>query len=570
MTITALKEAVEDIFNSSDDLNLNDWTKSFAGSNEDKQVDVIDYKSLDQVLPTTKSRILIRPRIKDKKQRTALIKGIHKLIEDNIDTVRQKLLTHLDADTSWEISLNPDTKPRTGSGALSALIEVFKVTVDKKGVRKVGGTASWSILFQAKGLSNGSTGKREDPHEIMTAALILGQTVYDYTKINSLPDERRQKFMYRICQHIQVLAKRVNGAAGAKGIFVDDENGDYVNLAKALSISNYVLQEIGRDARVKAVWQTGTAWAAEVKKFNVGPKTIKNYNSSDIIVKFEKRGKTHYWGISLKKKGINEAEPTLLNKPLMGASGFLKGYLTTQEIKKVDDAKKKFFVNGVNKITGKPIKDLEKLTVKQLSKELDAYFTDEKKQEKSLFIRGQGPFAQLPNIYFKELDAVFTERFDKNEKFFKEFLDTIFKIDLTAYLKGTNFHFSLITGEGDYKNGKVLEVRKPSEKEGTTMTEIFTKMFGKYSGKSDAFRIMPLSTYLPTKLNAFEPNATAAKLYYCLVVNKVQIVDIEVRYKGSFGPEPQFQVFLTDRRNSLKTLYKRVASMKMTDRDRWA
>ena len=255
---------------------------------------------------------------------------------------------------------------------------------------------------------------------------------------------------------------------------------------------------------------------------------------------------------------------------MLGASGFLVKYLKPEQVKKVQDAKKTFFINGISKIYGTPLSELNKLDIKQLAKKLDVYFTDEKKKEKNQFLTGTGEFSKLHNIYFESLDKLFTEEFDKNEEFFKDFLDTIFKIDLTSYLKGTNFHFSLITGEGNYKNGKVLEIKKPSEKEGKTMTEIFTKIFGKYSGKKDLFRIMPLSNYLPTKINAFEKGATAAKLYYCLVINKIQIVDIEVRYKGSFGPEPQFQVFLTDRRNSLKNLYSRISRMQISDRDRWA
>ena len=567
-SIVDIKRSVKDIFDSSDELNLNKWRISFASGTLDKEVDEIDYESEDQVF-VKGSLVTLRPRIKDKKQRTSLIDSIEKLVNNNIDIVRQKFINNLDPSETYEVEV-PPAGIYSGSSSKSLRIDAYQIKIDKKGNRTKPSRPTWKILIQSKGLSNGSTGKRSDPHEIMTAALILGQTKYDHSKINALTDERRQKFLYRICKHLEVLSNRVEGAAGKDGIFVDGENGDYVNLSKALSISNYVLDQIGRDARVKAVWQTGTAWASEVKKFNVGPKTIKNYNSSDIIVKFEKKGKTHYWGISLKKKGINEVEPTLLNKPLLGASGFLVKYLKPEQVKKVQDAKKTFFINGISKIYGTPLSELNKLDIKQLAKKLDVYFTDEKKKEKNQFLTGTGEFSKLHNIYFESLDKLFTEEFDKNEEFFKDFLDTIFKIDLTSYLKGTNFHFSLITGEGNYKNGKVLEIKKPSEKEGKTMTEIFTKIFGKYSGKKDLFRIMPLSNYLPTKINAFEKGATAAKLYYCLVINKIQIVDIEVRYKGSFGPEPQFQVFLTDRRNSLKNLYSRISRMQISDRDRWA
>ena len=139
----------------------------------------------------------------------------------------------------------------------------------------------------------------------------------------------------------------MKGAAGINGFYTDSDKTepDLVNLAKAVSVSNYVIDEIG-NANVETVWQTGTKWASEIKKFNVGPKTIQNYNSSDIIVKFQTKGRseaTHYWGLSLKKRGIGEPEPTLLNKPAYGAKGFLTKSIPAAEHKKIEEAKLEFF-----------------------------------------------------------------------------------------------------------------------------------------------------------------------------------------------------------------------------------
>ena len=106
------------------------------------------------------------------------------------------------------------------------------------------------------------------------------------------------------CLSIQTKLRVV----AASGFYVDGSaknEPDLVNLAKALSVSNFILQKIGKNATVNAVWQTGKQWASEISKFNPDNKDIKNYNSSDIIVKFTTRGgkspEVHYWGISLKK-----------------------------------------------------------------------------------------------------------------------------------------------------------------------------------------------------------------------------------------------------------------------------
>ena len=104
MTLLAdVKKAVKDIFDSNDDLNLNKWRTSFSGSDNDKQVDEIDFESNDQVFEEGSSTIVIRPRIKDKKQRTSLINGIEKIVENNIEIVRQKFVSHLDTSESYVI-----------------------------------------------------------------------------------------------------------------------------------------------------------------------------------------------------------------------------------------------------------------------------------------------------------------------------------------------------------------------------------------------------------------------------------------------------------------------------------
>ena len=174
----------------------------------------------------------------------------------------------------------------------------------------------------------------------------------------------RDNEIKKIVDKLATTASKVQGSAGLDGFYIDrdKQEPDVVNLAKAISVSNYVIDEIG-NGKVEDVWQTGTKWASEIKKFNVGPKTIKNYNSSDIIVKFKTSGlneATHYWGLSLKKRGITagkpDVEPTLLNKPLMGNSGFIEKSLKsmpggTANIKKIEDAKLKFFRGAIKEKT---------------------------------------------------------------------------------------------------------------------------------------------------------------------------------------------------------------------------
>jgi len=151
-------------------------------------------------------------------------------------------------------------------------------------------------------------------------------------------------------------------------------------------------------------------------------------------------------------------------------------------------------------------------------------------------------------------------KFDNDREFFEEFLDTIFKINLQTYLQDTSFHFSLITGRGDYKDGKILEVTPPSEKEGRTTSEVFRQIFG--DSDNTQFRLIPNRTNKSDmKKMAFEEGATAAKLFYEMAIGpknrEHSIVMLEVRYKGALTSEPQFQVFMSTKKNGFSDLYKK-------------
>ena len=548
MTAEKVAKEIDKIFKDSYDL------KKFFGSissQGDKEIDTWDSSSADMVKTPSKTQVTLVPRIKSKTERNWMRGKIKELCEDNRDEIIQNIREYI-PEGIYEFKF--EERKITGTGLLSYVIEA--TPEGKK-------NAALRIAFQGKGLSNGAGGKREDPHELMTACLILDKKVINLTTLNSKKDGDRQAAYKKIVDDLYTTASQVVGAAGLSGFYIDPKTKnepDLVNLAKAVSVSNFALSLIG-DAKVEAVWQTGTKWANEIKKFNVGPKTIQNYNSSDIIVKFTtsgRKGATHYWGLSLKKAGMQDPEPTLLNKPAYGAKGFLTKSIPSGEHRKIEQAKEKFFRGAVKTKLGTTEykgEQIDKMPLKKLLKTADTLFTD--RNDKSEMLRGQGKYKANPNVYFKEMDRVFMQYFDNNKEFFEEFLDTIFKINLQAYLADVDFHFSLITGRGDYKDGKILEVGKPTEKEGRTTTEIFREMFS----DPDVTSYRLIADPNPKKKQAFAEGATAAKLFYQMKIGKgnkgVTIVDLEVRYKGALTGEPQFQVFMSVGTNSFADLYKK-------------
>ena len=550
--------------------SLGKFYSDYGSGSEDRNIEPWDSKSSVMVVKGSGTKVVLKPRIKSKQEREHLAKETESFYDKNKEDINEKIIEYLKPDSPVVFSVEVSKRGDSGSS-----VNFFNIRVFKEG--KETGNPILSILFQAKGLSNGEGGKRSDPHELMTACLILEMNKVNVSQLNNKKDKKHDEEIKKIVDKLYKTASNVQGSAGLDGFYIDKnkQEPDVVNLAKAISVSNYIIDEIG-PGNVETVWQTGTKWASEVKKFNVGPKTIKNYNSSDIIVKFNINKATHYWGLSLKKRGITsgtpDVEPTLLNKPLMGSRGFIEKKLKTMQggpaaIKKIEDAKLKFFRGAIrekvkqNQYKSKPI---DKMPIKEVLKAVDTLFTE--RNDKSSMLRGQGEYSQNPNIYFKAIDEVFMKNFNNNKEFFEEFMDLIFKIKLDSYITDTNFHFSLITGTGDYKNGKIMEVQSPLEKEGRLTSEIFKKLFG--APHKDSFKIIQQSN----KKHAFEQGATAAKLFYTMMIGKknpIAIVDLEVRYKGALTSEPQFQVFMSVRQNNFSQLYKKLAAKKTFGPDRW-
>ena len=185
-------------------------------------------------------------------------------------------------------------------------------------------------------------------------------------------------------------------------------------------------------------------------------------------------------------------------------------------IKKIEDAKLKFFRGAIKaKTKNKNYKNkpVDKMPIKEVLKAVDTLFTD--RNDKSSMLRGQGEYAQNPNIYFKAIDEVFMKNFNNNKEFFEEFMDLVFKIKLDSYITDTNFHFSLVTGTGDYKNGKIMEVHPPLEKEGRLTSEIFKKLFG--APHKDSFKIVRQDN---RKVMHLSRKQQLAKLFYTMLIGK--------------------------------------------------
>ena len=114
------------------------------------------------VVKKSNTAVVLKPRIKSKQEREHLAKETEKFYESNKEQIQQKIIEYLQPQTPVVFSTEVSKRGDSGSS-----VNFFNIRIFAEG--KESGNPLVSILFQAKGLSNGEGGKRSDPHELMTA-----------------------------------------------------------------------------------------------------------------------------------------------------------------------------------------------------------------------------------------------------------------------------------------------------------------------------------------------------------------------------------------------------------------
>ena len=445
----------------------------------------------------------------------------------------------------------------------SKTIYMNVVEMKKDGKPKASPTPAFVIF--AKGLK----GTKADPHELMTGTLIAMERIVNYAQINRMSTVERNTALENLTNEVYSNHDKVVGYSSKDASVMQ---GDIVNLAKAISVSNYVVGLCKRnDAKIEKVYQTGAAWSRDIRKIKgkdeLKDQLIKDYNSSDLIVKIKHDKIIHHWALSLKKKsGIND-DPTLLNKPLVGEvsdNGKKKaGYLylrgNVEQKREMASAEDNFWKQvymvkfgpppsfAAGKKLGDNVSPINWTDVNNWKKILNDSLSDADKNAALTGKEYRG--TKYPkNFFFETLDDVFRDIM-KEPSNFREFLDLAFRFDIGEYVNQEHFHFSLITGSGRVNPNGTLTVRPAEDKSSALLKEVFTALL---SGGVRSFN-PSRATRAPNlilettrgKMQAFQNGATAAKLYYTMKIDTLPVVNLEVRYKGSITASPQFQVFIT-------------------------
>ena len=334
-----------------------------------------------------------------------------------------------------------------------------------------------------------------------------------------------------------------------------------VGVSAALAIRNYMNTE----AEV-TTYMTGNKWPAEVEKFQISAFGFKDYNSADIIVT---KNKKLFYGISLKKKNtVKAADPTLINKAF--ASAF--------DGKEFDGLKKQLVQTRINYFADLVIEAVDKKII--LKKDIKNFDTLKKSNKKELFTASNrdkeqfGKYAYIDTKGYATADNGYLNndtrdpksmRFfvneqlseKKNNKLWKQFeklidvagpklAENLINIILKRYLfdkldakdlEGKGFDFALVTGIANVKTSGDVNISDANILPLKTTLCGLKRIEEKYAGE---YRVIQ-DTEATQK-------SEAAKIFFKLVKGDrqtISLLDLQVRYKGKFTPDPQFQGGLT-------------------------
>jgi len=428
------------------------------------------------------------------------------------DTDIQKLISYLQGDQKDQLVM-----------VSTADLKKYKIKRsfedDASNIRKFINDNGLKIPFASSMFGDGSVGEGgkkvpKEVQEMMTACLVL----LKYRGSSTLTKEEA----IDVIERSKEIYSKVDGS-DRRPDFLDFFHGNFNDLATAISAANYILNEVGTASKV---YWTGKGWDKDIQKFNPKLGRIKDYNSSDIVVK-SSSGK--FYGYSLKKKPSSKSvDPTLINKPITGKESILQD-IVGSDIDLIETAKKLFFERVLMDKLKLSRQDVRKMSKNEYSKAIN-----------KIPIKVWGEELKKPtNIFFKKVFNVIKSH-DKN--FVEKFLELVFRTKLNDTLNAEEFEFTLLTGIGKFVRGR-LEIEDAQGKE---LSNIVTALQDLYNSN---LKVKKTSG----RIGAWEKGAGAAKVFLTIYSDGSPILDIEVRYKGSYSANPQFQAVATP---SFKAIFK--------------
>ena len=397
-----------------------------------------------------------------------------------------------------------------------------------------------------------------EPSEIMFASCML--FTEEELKKNSTDVVALQKFM-------EVAKKKAStqvkfGNDGIKKGFIDlmqPTDKGLKDLAVGISAAMSMKKEVPIKEKkgTPTVFLTGNVWPKDVEKFRINAYGFEDYNSADVLFTYNNK---KFYGVSLKKKQKpNAPEPTLINKAfdtLLDGPEYAK--LKTELV----GIRQEYFAGLVIEAVGKgiirkaDIKDFDKLKAnpagrkelfeskKRDKNKFDRSYIDTKGSAKKGYkdenTKDPGSMRFFVNKQLANQDNPLWSQFISimnkySELFAESLINIILKTklyeEITAKdLKTYKFGFFLVTGIGDVtKTGVSIQPAQVTSLE-TTLCGL-TRIEEAYKGKP----------YKVVLNKSKKSGSDAAKIFMQLKRGTLVLLDLELRYKGAFTSQPQFQ-----------------------------
>jgi len=335
-------------------------------------------------------------------------------------------------------------------------------------------------------------------------------------------------------------------------------------ISAALGIKNWMRDHHNEPSdKAKKVFLTGDQWPKEISKFRLQYAGMNDYNSSDLVVfAGSSQGYHYYYGVSLKKKPKPQsASPTLINNAVskLFETGAGQSFLNEMDLYRVKyfdnlirsyDFKNLLNKNGI-KVDPKHMKlsDYELIKTKPAGQSKAYIDLKGKNDEIRKWVNQQ--VAGNKNTFFKELKKVFESNTKSSNMMANILAERVLKISLNDALGDLNFlndyyfGYALVTAVGEVNLGKsTMNIYTAETKDSNTVLGTLSKI--SKSNLREGYRF---------KFNSVKSeSSSAAKIYFDLVRGNHKIMDLEIRYKGSFTSWPQFLgVISSDFEKILKT-----------------
>ncbi len=406
--------------------------------------------------------------------------------------------------------------------------------------------------------------------EIMLAAAMMysNQELDAYTqdvgKLRELMIDARTKIKKHTDKHIHFGSPAIE-----KGFtdLMDENNKEALKdlaggISAAKGVRDYLSKsgESGGSRLSPSIYMTGNVWPKDVEKFRISAYGFEDYNSADVIMTADSK---MYYGVSLKKKRSSTGgEPTLINKAfdsvLQGKKfdsikdklakvrqeyfaslvieAVEKGIILKSHIKNFDSLKKT--EQGRKELfeakqRDKKLFDRSYIDTKGSAKLKDGYLSNDTTNENSMRYFVNKKLAEKNNPLWKEFVKVMNEYSDL---FADSLINIILKTKLFEELDAKSldkykFNFFLVTGVGDISSKGEVRIGDAS------VLPLKTTLCGLTRIEQD-FKNKKYEIVLNEQK---KESSDAAKIFLQLKRGNVTLLDLEIRYKGAFTPQPQFQ-----------------------------